>query len=79
MTLPSIKRLAACLIARCFGTSDEERRNRILSNMDWVIKMLHQVHEDKPEATARWWDSLKEAVLDDSAAKDTKRDRSKIS
>lgn len=65
MTLPSIKRLAARLIASLPGRSNDQRRKRILSNLDWVIQMLHQVHEDTPEASARWWVSVKEAVLNE--------------
>jgi hypothetical protein len=77
--LPSIKRLAARLIARLQGRSDEQRRKRILSNLDWVIQMLHQVHEDTPEAGTEWWDGMRDAVLDDRAAKVSKTNQTKAS
>ena len=50
------------------STSARPPSHWILSNMDLVIKMLRQVREGEPEATARWWDSLKETVLDDRAS-----------
>ncbi len=59
----------AATMARISGKARRERRRRTLSSIDWVIRMLRQVREDKPEASARWWNGMREAVLKERAAR----------
>jgi hypothetical protein len=76
----SIKRIGVSLVTKCFARRDEERRKRALLNLDWVVEMLRHVHEDTPEATARWWDGLKETVTDAWLKEESNEmDRSKTS
>jgi hypothetical protein len=59
----------AAAVTRISGKARQERRRRTLSSIDWVIRMLRQVREDKPQASARWWDSMREAVLKERASR----------
>jgi hypothetical protein len=73
--LRSLKPLAARTLARLSRRAYEERRKRTLSNLDWVISTLRRVREDRPEASARWWESMRDAVLDDRATKSREVDQ----
>ena len=57
------------MLARIRPKSPARERQATLSHIDWVIEMLHRVREEKPEATAQWWLSLKRAVLSESQQK----------
>jgi hypothetical protein len=63
--LPMRNTLLARLFACFLSKSRLRDRQAILSNIDWVIEMLRRVREDKPEASARWWDGVKQVVLED--------------
>ena len=56
------------------GTS-RHGHEAVLSNIDWVIKMLQRVRRDKPAANAQWWESLKRAVPSASNDKHDNEDR----
>jgi hypothetical protein len=64
------------LLARLFGRFRSKSclrdRQAILSNIDWVIEMLRRVRDDEPEASARWWDGVKQAALEDRDANPSK-------
>jgi hypothetical protein len=60
--------LLARLFARLRRKSSARDRQAILCNIDWVIEMLRRVREDKPEASALWWEGVKQAVLEDRDA-----------
>lgn len=77
--LPVRTALLARLFARFRSKPCLHDRQAILSNVDWVIEMLRRVREDKPEASARWWDDMKQAVLEDRDANPSKSPPSKES
>ena len=62
------KRLRA-IMARFKQKSSARDRAATLSNIDWVIEMLHRVRTEKPEITAQWWENLKGSVLGRSREK----------
>jgi hypothetical protein len=41
----------------------------VLSNIDWVIAMLRQVRQEKPQAATQWWESLRRDILDSARRK----------
>jgi hypothetical protein len=54
-------------VGRLFSRLSPERwrrdHNRALSNLDWVIQMLHRVREEKPTDLENWWSNLRSEVL----------------
>jgi hypothetical protein len=52
--------LAFAIVWRKTWPHDHERA---ITNIDWVIEMLHRVRREKPPAVGVWWDSLRHQIL----------------
>jgi hypothetical protein len=53
----------ARLSLRLWRSQPSIDRRSALSNLDWVIEMLHSVRENKPADLERWWNNLKDDIL----------------